>query len=113
MNNSSSSVNSGVQDWTPSSWRNFLALQQPEWPDPDAHSEALKELSSFPPLVFAGESRDLTESLANVCNGKAFLLQAGDCAESFDTSADSIRDRLRVIVLMAIVETNLSGVTVI
>ena len=113
MNNSSSSVNSGVQDWTPSSWRNFLALQQPEWPDLDAHSEAIKELSSFPPLVFAGESRDLTESLANVCNGKAFLLQAGDCAESFDTSADSIRDRLRVILQMAIVLTYFTGVPVI
>ncbi|KIE49148.1 MAG: phospho-2-dehydro-3-deoxyheptonate aldolase [marine actinobacterium MedAcidi-G2B] len=88
-------------------------MQQPEWPDPDAHSEALKELSSFPPLVFAGESRDLTESLANVCNGKAFLLQAGDCAESFDTSADSIRDRLRVILQMAIVLTYFTGVPVI
>ena len=113
MNNSSSTADSGVQDWTPSSWRNFLALQQPEWPDPDAHLEALKELSSFPPLVFAGESRDLTESLANVCNGKAFLLQAGDCAESFDTSADSIRDRLRVILQMAIVLTYFTGVPVI
>ena len=113
MNNSSSTADSGVQDWTPSSWRNFLALQQPEWPDPAAHSEALKELSSFPPLVFAGESRDLTESLANVCNGKAFLLQAGDCAESFDTSADSIRDRLRVILQMAIVLTYFTGVPVI
>ena len=113
MNNSSSTDDSGVQDWTPSSWRNFSALQQPEWPDPEAHSEALKELSSFPPLVFAGESRDLTESLANVCNGKAFLLQAGDCAESFDTSADSIRDRLRVILQMAIVLTYFTGVPVI
>jgi len=113
VNNSSSTNDSGVQDWTPSSWRKFLALQQPEWPDPKAHSEALKELSSFPPLVFAGESRDLTESLANVCNGKAFLLQAGDCAESFDTSADSIRDRLRVILQMAIVLTYFTGVPVI
>ena len=92
MNKIPSSHESDAKDWSPSSWRNFLALQQPEWPDPEAHSAALNELSSFPPLVFAGESRDLTESLASVCMGDAFLLQAGDCAESFDTSADSIPD---------------------
>ena len=113
MNKFSSSADFGVQGWTPSSWRDFLALQQPEWPDPEAHSQALKELSSLPPLVFAGESRDLTENLAAVCTGEAFLLQAGDCAESFDTSADSIRDRLRVILQMAIVLTYFTGVPVI
>ena len=113
MNKFSSSADSGVRNWTPNSWRDFLALQQPEWPDPEAHAQALKELSSLPPLVFAGESRDLTENLASVCNGDAFLLQAGDCAESFDTSADSIRDRLRVILQMAIVLTYFTGVPVI
>lgn len=67
----------------------------------------------LPPLVFAGESRELTESLAAVAEGKAFLLQAGDCAESFDTVADSIRDRLRVILQMAVVLTYFTGVPVV
>ena len=67
----------------------------------------------LPPLVFAGESRELTESLAAVAEGKAFLLQAGDCAESFDTVADSIRDRLRVLLQMAVVLTYFTGVPVV
>jgi len=67
----------------------------------------------LPPLVFAGEARELTESLAAVAEGKAFLLQAGDCAESFDTVADSIRDRLRVILQMAVVLTYFTGVPVV
>lgn len=67
----------------------------------------------LPPLVFAGESRELTERLAAVAEGKAFLLQAGDCAESFDTVADSIRDRLRVILQMAVVLTYFTGVPVV
>ncbi|MEZ5165772.1 MAG: 3-deoxy-7-phosphoheptulonate synthase class II [Acidimicrobiales bacterium] len=65
------------------------------------------------PLVFAGEARDLTAALANVANGTAFLLQAGDCAESFDSSADSIRDRLRVILQMAIVLTYSGGMPLV
>jgi 3-deoxy-7-phosphoheptulonate synthase len=64
-------------------------------------------------LVFAGETRELTERLADVAAGRAFLLQAGDCAESFDTSADSIRDRLRVILQMAVVLTYYTGVPVV
>ena len=91
--------------WNPRTWRNHVALQQPQWPDGDAHEAALEQLSSLPPLVFAGEARELTERLADVAAGRAFLLQAGDCAESFDTSADSIRDRLRVILQMAVVLT--------
>ena len=74
---------------------------------------ALGDLSVLPPLVFAGESRELTERLAAVAEGKAFLLQAGDCAESFDTVADSIRDRLRVILQMAVVLTYFTGVPVV
>ena len=100
-------------DWDPGSWRDRVALQQPHWPDADAHAQALKELGGLPPLVFAGEARELTESLAAVSEGKAFLLQAGDCAESFDTSADSIRDRLRVILQMAVVLTYFTGVPVV
>ena len=74
----------------------------------------LKQLSGFPPLVFAGESRRLTSELARVAQGKAFLLQAGDCAESFESfSADSIRERLKVILQMAVVLTYSAGVPVV
>jgi 3-deoxy-7-phosphoheptulonate synthase len=100
--------------WTPSSWRDLAAGQQPEWPDPHALEQVLKALSALPPLVFAGEARSLKASLAEVAAGEAFLLQAGDCAESFyDFSADSIRDKLKVILQMAIVLTYGAGVPVV
>ena len=71
----------------------------------------LKQLATYPPLVFAGEARALTAQLAQVAAGEAFLLQAGDCAESFDSfSADAIRDKLKVILQMAVVLTYSSGV---
>ena len=90
--------------WTPTSWRDRKAAQQPNWPDPADLDRATKVLSTYPPLVFAGEARDLTESLGRVANGEAFLLQAGDCAESFEAfSADAIRDRLKIILQMAVV----------
>src|SRR5262245_48026039 len=90
--------------WTPSSWRARPAAQQPAWPDAADLDRASKVLSTYPPLVFAGEARDLEADLARVAEGRAFLLQAGDCAESFDSfSADGIRDRLRVILQMAVV----------
>ena len=101
------------RDWSPRSWRDCPALQQPEWPDPVEHQRVLDELGTMPPLVFAGEARQLTDQLAAVARGEAFLLQAGDCAESFDTSADSIRDRLRVILQMAVVLTYYTGVPVV
>jgi len=97
--------------WTPTSWRSKPAAQQPEWPDDGALDAVLKELSTYPPLVFAGEARDLTCQLGQVARGEAFLLQAGDCAESFDSfSADAIRDKLKVILQMAVVLTYSSGV---
>ncbi len=100
--------------WTPHGWKERKALQQPEWPDAAELERILKHLRTLPPLVFAGEARQLTRSLAEVAAGNAFLLQAGDCAESFaDFSADSIRDRLKVILQMAIILTYGSGVPVI
>ena len=103
-----------TQAWTPSSWQQFPAEQQPDWPDPDALHEALKTLAAYPPLVFAGEARSLQASLAQVAAGNAFLLQAGDCAESFDEfSANNIREKLRVILQMAIVLTYSMGVPVV
>ena len=97
--------------WTPTSWRSRPAAQQPEWPD-EAHLERVqKQLAAQPPLVFAGECRNLSEQLAKVARGEAFLLQAGDCAESMDAfAADVVRDKLKVILQMAVVLTYSAGV---
>jgi 3-deoxy-7-phosphoheptulonate synthase len=100
--------------WTPQSWRSLDAAQQPEWPDPRALEEVLGELRTLPPLVFAGEARTLKSALGRVAAGEAFLLQAGDCAESFgDFSADAIRDKLKVILQMAVVLTYAAGLPVV
>ncbi len=103
-----------MNDWAPSSWRSHPAEQQPDWPDEHALDQHLKVLSTLPPLVFAGEARALEASLAQVAAGEAFLLQAGDCAESFyDFTADSIRDKLKVILQMAVVLTYGTGTPVV
>jgi len=100
--------------WTPSSWRDRLAAQQPAWPDPAPYEATLKTISGYPPLVFAGEARALRADLARVAAGEAFLLQAGDCAESFDSfNANSIREQLKLILQMAIVLTYSAGVPVV
>lgn len=100
--------------WTPSSWRTSDALQQPEWPDPAHLETVLKTIESYPPLVFAGEVRQLEQQLAEVAEGRAFLLQAGDCAESFeDFTADRVRDKLKVILQMAVVLQYSAGVPVV
>ena len=100
--------------WQPGSWRDRPADQQPAWPDEDARKRVETQLSGLPPLVFAGEARNLTAALGEVAQGRAFLLQAGDCAESFDDfSADSIRDKLKVILQMAAVLTYAAGVPVV
>ena len=97
--------------WAPDSWHERPAAQQPAWTDPGTLDAVLKQLATLPPLVFAGEARALTTALADVAGGQAFLLQAGDCAESFDAfSADNIRDSLKVILQMAIVLSYSSGV---
>lgn len=91
-------------DWTPASWRDKPAKQLPAYPDADALRAAEATLAKFPPLVFAGEARSLKAQLANVAAGNAFLLQGGDCAESFaEFNAPKIRDSFRVILQMAIV----------
>ena len=101
-------------NWTPSSWQTFPAVQQPQWPDTGALDNALKQISAFPPLVFAGEARSLQASLGQVASGNAFLLQAGDCAESFEEfSAVNIREKLRVILQMAVMLTYSMGVPVV
>jgi 3-deoxy-7-phosphoheptulonate synthase len=90
--------------WSPSSWRSTSARHQPEWPDQDVLAAALAELRRMPPLVFAGEARALFDGLSEVAAGRAFLLQAGDCAESFhDPSAPTIREKLKILLQMAVV----------
>jgi len=92
--------------WTPSSWRELHAGQQPEWPDPEALAAVRERLRGLPPLVFAGEARALQSALGEVCEGRAFLLQAGDCVESFrDVSAPALREKLKVLLQMSAVLT--------
>src|SRR5690348_1096651 len=92
--------------WAPDSWRGKPILQQPDWPDAAALSSVEAQLKRFPPLVFAGEARNLKERLAQVAEGKAFLLQGGDCAESFaEFHPDNIRDTFRVLLQMSVVLT--------
>jgi 3-deoxy-7-phosphoheptulonate synthase len=96
--------------WTPESWRSQPIKQQPEWPNEVALEIALGELRRLPPLVFGGEARALQADLGEVAAGRAFLLQAGDCAESFaELSTAAVHDRLRVILQMAIVLAYASG----
>jgi 3-deoxy-7-phosphoheptulonate synthase len=92
--------------WSPAAWRELPALFQPDWPDATEAEGVRSTLGAMPPLVFAGEARNLRESLAEVAAGRAFLLQAGDCAESFDDySAISIREKLKIMLQMAAVLT--------
>ncbi len=96
--------------WTPDSWRQRPIEQAPAYPDEAALTAVEKELASFPPLVFAGEARELKKGLAKVAEGRAFLLQGGDCAESFsEHGADPIRDFFRVFLQMAVVLTYASS----
>ena len=92
--------------WQPNSWRSFPIQQVPEYPDLDRLNAAEKIISGRPPLVFAGEAQSLRDRLGSVARGEAFLLQGGDCAESFaEFSADNIRDSFKVLLQMAVVLT--------
>ncbi|HXC54436.1 MAG TPA: 3-deoxy-7-phosphoheptulonate synthase class II [Rhizomicrobium sp.] len=103
-----------AQSWSPQSWRAKPIRQVPVYPDPAALAAVEARLKSHPPLVFAGEARNLMASLAQVAEGKAFLLQGGDCAESFaEFHPDNIRDMFRVLLQMAVVLTFAAGVPVV
>src|SRR5271169_921030 len=92
--------------WSPNSWRDLPIEQVPVYPDAQALVAVERQLAGFPPPVFAGEARKLKAALAKVAAGDAFLLQGGDCAESFaEHSADNIRDFFRVFLQMAVVLT--------
>jgi 3-deoxy-7-phosphoheptulonate synthase len=100
--------------WTPGSWRNLPAMQLPVYDDPAKLVEVERQLAGYPPLVFAGEARKLKRKLAKVAEGKGFLLQGGDCAESFaEHSADNIRDFFRVFLQMAVILTFAGGQPVV
>jgi len=101
-------------DWSPASWRARPIRQVPDYPDAEKLAEVEAKLATFPPLVFAGEVRRLKKRLAQVAEGKGFLLQGGDCAESFaEHSADNIRDFFRVFLQMAVVLTYAGGQPVV
>ena len=87
-------------------WRSLPASQQPAWPDADVLKQATAELATYPPLVFAGECDDLKAQIAEAARGEAFLLQGGDCAETFaDATADRIRNKIKTMLQMAVVLT--------
>jgi 3-deoxy-7-phosphoheptulonate synthase len=93
-------------DWSKSAWRSRPRVQMPDYPDAGRLAAVEQKLASYPPLVFAGEARKLKNQLAEVAAGRAFLLQGGDCAESFaEFSADNIRDTFKVMLQMAVVLT--------
>ncbi|HKD46289.1 MAG TPA: 3-deoxy-7-phosphoheptulonate synthase, partial [Rhizomicrobium sp.] len=103
-----------AQPWTPQSWQEKPIRQVPEYPDRAALERVLTQLKTHPPLVFAGEARNLMAALGQVSEGKAFLLQGGDCAESFaEFHPDNIRDTFRVLLQMAVVLTFAAGVPVV
>ena len=100
--------------WTPNSWRSKTALQMPEYPDSEHLNNVEREIASFPPLVFVGEAQRLKNNLAKVAKGEGFLLQGGDCAESFaEFSPNNIRDTFRVLLQMAVVLTFGGGLPVV
>ena len=103
-----------MSNWTPSTWRSFPIKQVPDYADAEALKTTEARLATFPPLVFAGEARKLKRKLAKVSEGKGFLLQGGDCAESFaEHEADNIRDFFRVFLQMAVVLTFAGGQPVV
>lgn len=103
-----------TQAWSPESWRSKPIQQQPEYPDAAHLAQVERTLASLPPLVFAGEARELRRQFAEVTQGRAFLLQGGDCAESFaEFSALKIRDTFKVLLQMAIVMTFAAGCPVV
>lgn len=100
--------------WTPQSWREKPAKHIPDYPDARKLADVEKTLAGYPPLVFAGEARQLKADLADVAEGNAFLLQGGDCAESFaEFHPDNIRDTFRVLLQMAVVLTFAAGSPVV
>ena len=103
-----------MKSWTKDSWRSFPAKHLPEYPDNAELAKVESDLSKYPPIVFAGEARELKRNLAKVADRKAFLLQGGDCAESFkDFNADYIRDSFKVLLQMSVILTAAGNLPVV
>ena len=103
-----------MSNWNKSSWREKPILQQPTYPDKKELDKVLDILKGYPPLVFAGEARKLKKSLCEVAKGRAFLLQGGDCAESFsEFHADNIRDTFKVLLQMSVIMTYAGSLPVV
>lgn len=112
--NGTSSLESMDESWGPESWRKYPALQQPNYPDAAEVQRATEEIARMPPLIFAGECRNLQARLAKAATGEAFILQGGDCAEAFSQfSANRIRDTYRVLLQMSVVLMFGGGVPVV
>ena len=103
-----------MKNWKLNSWTNYPVKHIPEYPDKKELDGVLSKINNFPPLVFAGETRHLKEQLSEVVDGKAFLLQGGDCAESFaEFHPDNIRDTLKAILQMSLVLTYSASMPVV
>ena len=103
-----------MKKWTLNSWKKFPAKHIPEYQDQKELDLVLSKVKKYPPLVFAGESRSLKKALGDVVQGKAFLLQGGDCAESFaEFNPDNIRDTFKIILQMSLVLTASASVPVV
>ena len=103
-----------MKNWKINSWRKYPVKHIPEYPDKKELDQVLDKIRTFPPLVFAGETRHLKQQLSDVVDGKAFLLQGGDCAESFaEFHPDNIRDTLKAILQMSLVLTYSASMPVI
>ena len=103
-----------MSNWKVNSWRDYPVKHIPDYPDQAELGQVLKKIRSFPPLVFAGETRHLKSQLADVVDGKAFLLQGGDCAESFaEFNPDNIRDTFKLMLQMSLVLTYSASLPVV
>ena len=103
-----------MKNWKVNSWRKYPVKHIPEYPDKKELDQVLDKMKTFPPLVFAGETRHLKQQLAEVVDGKAFLLQGGDCAESFaEFHPDNIRDTFKLMLQMSLVLTYSASLPVV
>ena len=103
-----------MKNWKINSWRNHPVKHVPEYPDKKELEQVLGKIKNFPPLVFAGETRHLKHQLADVNDGKAFLLQGGDCAESFaEFNPDNIKDTFKLMLQMSLVLTYSASLPVV
>ena len=103
-----------MKNWKKNSWRKYPVKHLPEYPDKKELNKVLDKIGTFPPLVFAGETRHLKDQLADVVDGKAFLLQGGDCAESFaEFNPDNLRDTFKLILQMSLVLTYSASLPVV